>query len=243
MSTSGVTTFQLQRDQIINAALRKVGAVSPGQPASSDDITSATEALNSMLKAFESEGMPLWAIKEYYIPLTATRTYSIGVGQTINTPAPLKVIQATLIDTTSAQNILPMNIYTHYDYNLLTTQNSAGYPIHLWYEPLNGTGVIHLWPTPDSYSIANRQVRIVYQRPFEDFVASTDTPDFPSYWTDALIYGLAWRLGPEYGLPLQDRQILAKEAEYHLQKALSFGTEEGSLHLQPDWTYLGYGRY
>ena len=242
MSTSGVTTFELNRDQIISSALRKVGAISAGQTADSTDISDAGVALNSMLKAFQEEGMPLWAIKEYYIPLTATRQYTIGIGKTINTPAPLKILQATLIDTTQGQNILPMNIYTHYDYNLLTTQNSTGYPIHLMYEPLNGSGVINLWPTPDTYSIANRQVRIVYQRPFEDFVASTDTPDFPSYWTEALIYGLAWRLAPEYGLPLQDRQTLGKEAQFHLEKALSFGTEEGSFHIQPDWTYLGYGK-
>jgi len=242
MSTSGVTTFELNRDQIINAALRKVGAVSEGQAATAQNIIDATIALNAMLKAFQEEGMPLWAIKETIFPLTATRKYNIGLGQTINTPAPLKIIQATLLDTnTDAQNILPMNIYTHYDYNLLTTQDSAGYPIHLMYEPLLPTGVINIWPTPDPYSIQYRQIRIVYQRPFEDFVAATDTPDFPSYWSEALIYGLAWRLAPEFGVPIPDRQLISKEATYHLDKALSFGTEEGSFSIQPNWTYLGYG--
>lgn len=238
MSTSGVTTFELNRDQIIQAALRKAGAVSDGQTATATQITTATEAMNAMLKTFEVEGMPLWAIKQITFPLTATRQYSIGIGQTINTPAPLKIIQATLIDNTG-QNILPMNIYTHYNYNLLTTQNSAGYPIHLMYEPLLPNGTINIWPTPDTYTIANRVIRIVYQRPFEDFVASTDTPDFPSYWTEAIVYGLAWRLAPEYGLPLQDRQMLGKEATYFLDKALSFGTEEGSFSIQPDWTTMG----
>lgn len=242
MSTSGVTTFEMNRDDIINSALRKVGAVSEGQVASPQAIIDATMALNAMLKTFEVRGMPLWAIKETLFPLTSTRQYSIGIGATINTPAPLKIIQATLLDVTNpdAENILPMNIYTHYDYNLLTTQDSSGYPIHLMYEPLLPTGVINIWPTPDSFSISNRNIRIVYQRPFSDFVSSTDTPDFPSYWSEALVYGLAWRLSPEYGVPLQDRQLLSKEAEYMLEEALSFGTEEGSFSIQPNWTYMGY---
>lgn len=242
MSTSGVTTFEMARDDIINSALRKVGAVSEGQVASPQAITDAAMALNALLKTFQAKGMPLWAIQETLFPLTSTRQYTIGIGATINTPAPLKIIQATLLDTSNpdAENILPMNIYTHFDYNLLTTQDSSGYPIHLMYEPLWPTGTINIWPTPDSYSISNRKIRIVYQRPFDDFVSSTDTPDFPSYWSEALVYGLAWRLAPEYGVPLQVWQLMAKEAEYFLDEALSFGTEEGSFSIQPNWTYMGY---
>lgn len=243
MSTSGSTTFEMNRDEIIESALRKVGAVSEGQIASTQAITDAATALNAMLKTFQAKGMPLWAIKETLFPLTATRQYSIGIGAMVDTPAPLKIIQATLLDTStppSNQNILPMNIYTHYDYNLLTTQDSTGYPIHLMYEPLLPNGSINIWPTPDSYSVANRVIRIVYQRPFEDFVAATDTPDFPSYWSEALIYGLASRLAPEYGVALQDRQLMIKEAQYFLDEALSFGTEEGSFSIQPNWTYMGF---
>ena len=47
--------------------------------------------------------------------------------------------------------------------------------------------------------------------------------------------GLAWRLAGEYGIPIQDRQLLQKEAMYFHDMAMSFGTEEGSLFLMPDW--------
>ncbi len=70
-------------------------------------------------------------------------------------------------------------------------------------------------------------------------VSGTDTLDFPQWWHEAVIYGLASRLAPEYGIPLQDRSMYQKEAEYFLQEALSFGTEEGSLYLAPDWTAHG----
>lgn len=235
MTTSGVTTFNLSRDSIINAALRKLAVVSKGQTPEPQDTTNATEALNVMLKAFASKGMPLWAIKEFTFSPTATRTYSIGVGQTLATPAPLKVIQAYITDLTGI-NSIPLNVQTHYNFNLVQPQTtSTGTPVNLWYEPLNQTGNIHIWPFPDAYSIANRQITITYQRPFEDMVNASDTVDFPQNWLEAVIYGLAWRLAPEYGVPLNDRTTLRQESQYHLDEALSFGSEEGSMYFQVDW--------
>ena len=95
-------------------------------------------------------------------------------------------------------------------------------------------GTINLWPKPAD---ATTSITIRYQRPFEDMTSSTDDIDFPPYWTEAIIFGLADRLAPEYGIPLQDRQLLTQQAERFHQTALSFGQEEGSLFFQPD--YIG----
>lgn len=235
MATSGVTTWQLTSNEIIDAALRKLAVISSGVSATSANRTDALQALNAMLKTFQTKGMPLWAIREYSFALTATKSYTIGVSQTVNTPAPLKIIQAYIKDTTAVTSI-PLNIKTHYDYNLnQPTSTSTGVPVDLLYEPGNQTGTIRIWPTPDTYSIANRQITIVYQRPFEDMVNTTDNLDFPQFWHEAVVYGLASRLAPEFGVPLKDRTALKEEAKDFLREALDFGTEEGSLFIQPDW--------
>jgi len=231
MSTSGTTTWKLQRDSIISAALRKLAALSGGATPETYQITNATEALNAMLKSFQTDGMPLWAIKSYaFTTIVGQAQYVIGVGQTYDTPQPLKVTQAWRNVSTTSSNV-PMNIYTDYNYNILPLTVSSGTPINLYYQPLNGYGNINLWPKPAD---ATTTITIRYQRPFEDMVNATDDLDFPSYWTEAIIYGLSVRLAPEYGVPLQDRQLLQKEAEYFHQQALSFGTEEGGLFFQPD---------
>ena len=232
MATSGTTSWTLQKDTAINAALRKLGVLSGGSAPQTYEITNATETLNGMIKSWHADGMPVWAINDYSFPTVAnTSSYLIGTGQTLNTPAPLKVIQAYRNQGTTSANV-PMNIYTEYNFNLLPTTASAGTPVNLWYQPLSSTGVINLWPAPldTSYTI-----HIIYQRPFEDMTSSTDNFDFPSYWMEAVIYGLAARLAPEYGIPIQDRQLLMKEAEMFHQQALMFGSEEGSLYLMPDW--------
>jgi len=233
MATSGVSTWSLQRDAVINGALRKLSVLSGGSSAQAWEITNAAEALNAMIKGFYADGMPLWAIKEYtFTTVASVGTYNMGNGQTLATPMPLKVVQGYRIETSGASNI-PLNVYNHYDYNLLPVNATAGEPVNMFYQPFSTYGVIKLWPTPID---ATTTITIVYQRPFEDMVTSTDDFDFPSYWTEALIYGLAWRLSGEYGLPIMDRQNLQKEAEFFHQQALSFGTEEGSLYFQPDST-------
>ncbi len=234
MTTSTTTTFSMTGDQLCNAALRKLSVLGDGQAPSVTQLANATEALNVMLKTFMADGMPLWVMAEYNVPLTATHDYTLGVGQTINIPAPLKVTQVILKDLTQKTSI-PLNIRSHYDYNLLANQGSIGTPTTYWYEPLNQTGVLHIWPIPDAYAIANQVATIVYQRPFYDQVAGTNTLDFPQWWQEAVIFGLAWRLSPEYGVPLADRNELKIVAEFFHQTAMSYGTEEGSLFIQPDW--------
>lgn len=232
MATSGTTTWQSNRNEAISAALRRLGVLPSGGTASTSQISDATYALNSMLKSFHADGMPLWAINEYTFPTVAgTNTYNIGEGQTLNTPMPLKVIQAYRIEQSGAVNV-PMLVHTHYNYNLLPLNAAQAEPINLYYQPLSTYGVIKLWPTPID---ATTTVTIVYQRPFEDMTASTNNFDFPAYWNDAIVAGLAWRLSGEYGIPIQDRQLLQKEAMYFHDMAMSFGTEEGSLFLMPDW--------
>jgi hypothetical protein len=225
MATSGTTTWSANRDTVIKGALRKLSVLSSGATPTAAQVTDASEALNAMLKTFQVDGMPLWAIKKHTFTVTSgTSSYDIGVGKTINTPMPLKIIQAYRNEN------IPVNIYTNYNYNQLPLANSSGTPVNLYYKPLSTYGQINLWPIPND---STTEITIVYQRPFEDMASATDDFDFPTYWTEAFIYGLAWRLAPEFGIPIQDRGILAKEAEYFHAQAVFFGSEEGSLFIQP----------
>mgnify|MGYP003466426773 FL=1 len=86
---------------------------------------------------------------------------------------------------------------------------------------------------PDSTTITDRTLHISYLYPFEGFTAAADTPYFPREWNNALIYGLADLLAPEYGVPLEDRSTLKREAKDHREIALDFGMENASLTFAP----------
>lgn len=234
MSTSGSTLFQLTTNQIIEAALRKLGVLAKGQSADAEDLAKGLEALNVLWGRMITIGMPLWKRTTITFPIVAgTANYNIGVGQTINTPFPLKIQQAVLEDLISKVS-LEMNIYSLYEYYSLNPAYSSGQPVSLFYTPKINTGEIILWPTPDATAAAQKVVRIVYQAPFDDFVNSTDTPDFPKEWNQAIVYELAVALAPEYGIPLEERNTLKAEAKQYKEDALSFGTDEASIFVQPE---------
>lgn len=231
MATSGSYNWTLNRDQVITGALRKLSAIPSGATPSSSQVSDCNDALNALIKAFAADGMPVWATTNYaFTTVAGTAVYSIGIGQTLNTVAPLKVIQATY--STASNNSAPMTIYNRYDFNLLPdSSDNTGTPVILYYQPLEDSGAITLWPFPIDN---NTTITINYQRPYQDMDASTDNFDFPSYWIQALIYNLAWVMSPEYGIPPTDRNIIAQEAKYWKDEALGYGTEEGSMYMQPD---------
>jgi len=234
MATSSSTNFSITRDQIIHGALRLVGAVALGETPTTDQVTEASEALNMLVKAWSADGMALWARSEYTLPLTlSTQSYTIGLGQTININKPLKITQAILHDTQTNVDI-PMRIITRDEYLRLGNKTTTGQPIQIYYDPQRDHGVLYVYPPANSSAVSYKQIKFTYQRPFEDFDASTDEPDFPQEWFDALKYGLASRLAGEYGISMEDRKQLMQEAILIKNEALSFGTEEGSFFITAD---------
>lgn len=230
MATSGVTILQLSRDSIINAALRKIGVIGEGVVANAEQLLTGTEALNTLVMEFATLGMPLWKRTELALSMVAgQRVYTIGVGQTINQPFPLKISEATFqyVGSNSEQDV---EIKANYDFNLLPS-NSQGVVVSMKYQPFINFGVVTVWPTP---STANGTLTLTYQAPYDVFVDGANTPDFPQEWQNALIYNLSLLLSDEYGIPLPDKQWIEKQATKHLSQALDFGTEEASVTLYPE---------
>lgn len=229
--------FSQNRDEIIKRALRLLGVIAQGENPTTVQTNEAATALNGLVKAWQADGMPLWAIKTHkFKPIAGLNTYTFGEGMIPddwNIPKPLKVLQAWHYNSATNVNT-PMRIVTQQEYNMLGNKLMSGTPIQLWYHPLVNIGEMKIYLTPDSYTETFLEIHFVYQAPFADFDAATDVPDFPQEWYDAVTYGLATRLAPEYGIPSADRKVLWQEMTVIKQEALSFGTEEGSLFFQVD---------
>ena len=227
MTTSSTYSVQYSRDDLVTAALRKLGVIADGQTPTATNLLNGTMALNMAIGMLRSKGLPLWARTTYsFTPTVASVT--IGTGQTYNTPYPLKLLQAI---RTQNGTVIDMNIEADSDFNILPT-NSTGVPIKIAYQPLNNYGVIRLWPTPDS-TASTSTITLVYQRPFQYFVNSTDTADFPEEWYLPLVYQTAVLLAPEWGIPTMDRNMLKEELKTYLENTLDMGQEDASLFIQP----------
>jgi hypothetical protein len=235
MTTSGVTVYEITRNQIIEAAMRKCGRLAKGQSADSTDLANGMLALNGVIAARQTMGMPLWARQDYSVTLVAgQRDYTIGDGQTIDTPFPLKM-QKVVLETVTGGSMREIFPTAYQDFRLLNTE-STGVPVSYTYQPKINLGVLSVWPLPDSTSASAYSLKLTYQRPFEGFSAAGETPDFPQEWQLALIYSLAVTLAPEYGVPLEDRKMLQMEAKVYTDSAAQGGAEEASIYFKPDRT-------
>jgi hypothetical protein len=233
------TTYTVTRDQIISAALRKLGVVEMGTNPTSDMISNAAQSLNIMIKAWQSSGIKLWTVYEYSIPLTATKTtYTIGpTGTTSDVIAerPLKIIQAFIrnITTTPSVDIL-LQPLSRQEYNTLGSKNSTGMINSWWYNPEYNRGSISFYLTPDANTATNYVVHAIGQKPLSDITLSTDIPEFPNEWMQALIWGLADEMAIEYDVPANHRQEVGLKAIKYRTELEDWDVETTSSFFTPD---------
>lgn len=237
MTTSNQTIYEISRDQIIKAALRKIGRLARGQSPDAQQLSDGQEALNAIIAEFSTMGMSLWSRTDYTIPLVAGQnSYTFGVGQALNIPFPLKINGIVL--RANGGGVSNMFDIAKDDFQLLSP-NSTGVPTNFTYQPMINKGVLTVWPTPDTAAVSTYSAVMTYIQPFQGFTSATETPYFPQEWQNALIYALAVSLAPEYQIPIIDRQQLVKEADIHLATALSAGQEDASFYFQVDRTRGG----
>lgn len=225
MATSGTQSWELDRDDIIEAAYRKLGVPGEGNTLSATQTSDGGTALNSVVALAQTDGMPLWKrTTSTQTPSTTSQVYTLANA--------VKIAAVYLRDSGGTQYELENK--SLYDFNRLP-RNSVGVPVSWTWAPSVEGGTVSIWPlTSDSNTVSSKTIVIVYQKEFDDFTASGNTPDFPSYWTLALIYQTAAVLAPEQGVPLPDRQEINKLAQLYWAQASAYGDEGGSLFVQPE---------
>jgi len=226
MATSSYTSWERTRDQLIEAAYRKIGLPGEGNTLSTTQYTDGNEALNSIIALAQTDGMSLWKrTTESVTPSTTSQVYTITNA--------VKIAAVFIRDTSGVQwEIREKSLY---DFNRLP-RNSVGVPVHYTWAPSIEGGTVSIWPlTSDTSTVSTKTLQIIYQKEFDGFDdTTTDTLDFPAYWTLGIVYKTAALLAPENGVPLEDRKALGIEASMYWKQASDYGDEDGSVYFQPD---------
>jgi hypothetical protein len=198
MTTSGVRTFNVSRDDIVKGALRKIGAIATGEPISYDEINEASLALNLLIKEWMAEGIGIWLYDTFSIPLVVNQeSYTLGVGGDVTTVGrPLSIVESRYHYYTDNRD-LPMSLMTRDRYFALPVKNTSGIPTQYYYEPQLVMGVFYIWPIITATT--SDTVRATARVEVEDFDTAANTADFPKEWFSALLWNLAMDLAPEYG--------------------------------------------
>lgn len=128
-------------------------------------------------------------------------------------------------------NDTPIDVVSRQEYSDMSNKLTEGKPNKIFYDPQLTNGVLYVWPTPD---IATDVIRFWYERPLEDFDASSDNPDFPIEWAEAICAGLAYRMAKPFGLDARTTAELREDAAVLLDGALGYDKEDVSVSFQPD---------
>jgi hypothetical protein len=246
MATSGSYNYVNSRNDLIEQALRKIGALGDHTAVATDTnkLAVGVAAINPVARTLSAKGMPLWAMESAVITFDNFATSAAvtwGPSKTISTGTagagyrPLKVIHAIRRDSSGTDDVdVPMQIAEYTHYMSLPNKETTGTPLVVYHNPLHSWSTLNVWPLPDSTWLDTDHKMVLWlQREFQDFDGTSDEADFPKEWTEAFIYSLAYNLAPNYGLPPADRAALKADRDKLIADMEGFGTEEGSIRFQP----------
>jgi hypothetical protein len=240
MAFSGSTDFSYTRDQIIFAALRKCRAYdTDGGSPEAYQTRDAAEALNLILKRLQLEGTLLWVQQDVEVNLAKGKaSYTIGPTGYVTTSRPLRIFDPMIRDISDDSDV-PLDPYSKMDYANLTNKTATGKPSAIYYSRQINDGIIYVWPVPDS---SKYKLKVTAEVQLQDFDASGNTAYMPSYAYSYFVWALAAEIAPEYGLDLQEQQLLEVKAERFKTDLLAFEEEEDGFQFIPDSTSYGMVR-
>jgi hypothetical protein len=146
---------------------------------------------------------------------------------------PLRILHARRREGASGSDV-PLTIEAQELYRDQPSKVTNGTPVLITYKPTLTSGRLEVWQPPSNVQTL---LGMTVERPFEDFDAGANTPDFPQEWYDPLVWLLADRLESDYRLLDSVRlQRLTKKAEEMLAWVNNFDSDGGSIIIQPDMT-------
>jgi hypothetical protein len=229
MATSGSTDFNLDVEQICQAALELIGVVPIGDTAGAEDMAKAMQQLNLMVKTWGAQEDPkLWLLTEDTQALSnATASYNLAAARKV-----LSVRRRTSsIDT-------PLTPWSRQQYFDQPNKSSSGYPTSYYFDPQQATRTLYVWPVPDSTIAGNTTLQYTYLRVIEDLDNFSDDFDVPQEWLEVLQYGLAARLTIPYRTHIADlagTQLIQQRAADLYGQLAAFDDEGGSVSFSPDF--------
>lgn len=121
------------------------------------------------------------------------------------------------------------------DFMRVSQKSTTGKANQFFYTPKVSDSWLYMWPTADDVGDC---ITFSYVRRIQDFDSSTDAPDLPQEWLEAIVYNLAIRLAPGFGIATAKLSPdLVQVAQASLVEMQLWDSEEGSLNIVPNYRY------
>lgn len=185
---------------LIKAALRVVGGYAPGETPTTAETTDALEALKFMLRHWSAKNIRLYYTTQDTLALTGATSYTIGTpGGNIATARPSSIRGAYIKSSGGIDS--PVRIIDEGYYRRISLKSLGGTAEYLWFSPEYPLAKLYLWP------LGTGTLYLDSMKPLTDPAAIGSDVAFPPEYDEAIKYGLAVRLAPEYGKTLAPEVI------------------------------------
>ncbi len=194
---------------ICTDALRECGAVGVGQTPLAQDINDAWSRLQWMLQQWERKRWLVYHLVDLAKVSTGALSYTVGPGGDFDTgastvrPARLESAFLRQIQTAPPNQIdYPLElVQSREDYNRIALKSMVSFPGCAFLDTDWPLGHLFVWPVPNS-TIYEVHITVMAQLPAR-FLTLATAFALPYEYYAAMLYNLALRLKPKYGLQVR----------------------------------------
>jgi len=189
-------------NDLIASALRAISSLNPGEAIPGAEAGNALSVLNMMLAAWSADGLmqPCRTIESFPL-VVGKQSYTMGPGGDFDTARPDRVTFAFRRDANGLDRTLNAMVKEQYDD--LPLKGTGGIPLWYYYDCQYPQGVIYVYPVESTQAT----LYVESLKPVNQFSSLNAEMILPGEYQEAIKYGLAKRLAPEYGFPID--QVLA----------------------------------
>lgn len=217
---------------IISQAARKIAVLGRGQTMSADEYQDALTSLNSMMSTLSTNTGLIFNNSRETFTLTGAASYTVGVGQTFNTTAPILISAAYI---TIGDVNYPLRQLNDQEYAEIPFKTLTGIPDSFYYNKDSPIATIFIYPIGTSgYSFTMSSLK-----PFDAFADLTTDYSLPPGGEDMLAYNLAKRLCAEYENPVPSE--VRQMAEKSLRNIEAYNKRNNYPRSQLDLAENGVG--
>jgi hypothetical protein len=228
MAVSSSIDFSITATQLLQDARAELGVYAAEEPYDAVELADGLRFLTGMLKAWQADGLSVmvWTLTEGSLTLVASdESYTVQSGGDITT-VPMDIVQARITRNSVDTEMTKM---TREEYYAIPNKTSTGFPLNYYYDRQRETGVLKVWPAPDSTA---GTFKYTYRRRVMDVDTGAENIDMPQEWYEAMRLNLAERLVGYYGKAgTPEGQRVGQKAPQAYSLVKSYDQSEGDVSI------------
>lgn len=254
---------------IVLLALKLAGVTGLGQKPRKDDLDDALLLMNMMMGQWAQKRWLVYHEVEVSLQANGSQSYSIGPGGDFDvvrpdriqgafvrmgaspaTPADAFILDVSALDVGVLDGSLvatparpglrsvdyPLDVIeAREDWSRIGFKGMSGFPSSVFYDSNYPLGAIYVNPVPGP----QYEIHLVLKQPLSQFASLDDDVALPAQYHEALLYNLAGRLAPLYGMA--QRSDVVALAAASLNTVRNSNTQVGRLRMPAGLPGMGRG--